>query len=165
MASAMESGSATIATTMPDTMSRGIWRRSSSLSVCLITLNRIGLSLSCCMGSVSLLVVRLRARLSPGPGFGDKKCPAQVAPGGTCAFSVVALRLQGLSSRGRVRVVAAVRPRGHAATPTMCRMRVTRKLAPGAMPSRATCMTRSARGAKSPLELSPAGFVEISFPR
>ena len=53
MASAMDSGSATTATTMPETMSLGIWRRSSSGLECLMTLKRIGLILSCCMGLVS----------------------------------------------------------------------------------------------------------------
>ena len=35
--------------------------------------------------------------LAAWAGLWRQKCPAQVAPGGTCAFSVVALRLQGLT--------------------------------------------------------------------
>ena len=49
MASAMESGRATTATTMPETMSLGSCFLSSSLLLCLMMLKRIGLILSCCM--------------------------------------------------------------------------------------------------------------------
>ena len=48
-----------MATIMPETMSRGICRFSSSLLVCLMTLKRMGLILSrCCMKFLSCLIVR-----------------------------------------------------------------------------------------------------------
>ncbi len=57
---------ATTATTIPETMSFGIWRRNSSLLECLMTLNRIGLILSRCKGSQFLFVVyRLRRARRP----------------------------------------------------------------------------------------------------
>lgn len=66
IASAIESGSATMATTMPDTMSRGSCSLSSSLLECLMMLNRIGLILSRCKGSQFLFVVyRLRRARRP----------------------------------------------------------------------------------------------------
>ena len=66
IASAIESGSATMATTMPDTMSWGSCSLSSSLLECLMMLNRIGLILSRCKGSQFLFVVyRLRRARRP----------------------------------------------------------------------------------------------------
>ena len=62
IASAIESGNATMATTMPDTMSRGSCSLSSSLLECLMMLNRIGLILSRCKGSQFLFVVRRSCR-------------------------------------------------------------------------------------------------------
>ena len=61
MANAMESGSATTATTTPETMSFGIWRRNSSLLECLMMLNNIGLILSRCMAFVSRLDCRFQS--------------------------------------------------------------------------------------------------------